>query len=261
MALPVDPITHPNAFISVVFAGSLRTPGKCTVTGWNRENEYDIKTGKGTAGATETLKGQPPAKGKITFWAWTPAHFAAWTPILAALKFDPAKSGNGNNGAATPAASGTATTPTPSFEQGGTGGGGTAALPEPGNTTGKTKDEDSDNKGKSDSQPALTKAAAIDIYHPVLADIGVSSVLPPEKLGIWEQDGEASGLWKRDIDFVEFTQPPSKSIAATPTGSSDKPANGADGQPAGSSDPPAAEKSTNAASKAAAGAQGAWGAP
>ncbi len=86
-------------------------------------------------------------------------------------------------------------------------------------------------------------------------------MLPPEKIGIWEQDGEASGLWKREIEFGEFSQAKDKNIAATPTGSSDKPANGAAGQEAGSQEAPAASKAAEAANKAGQGAQGAWGAP
>lgn len=266
MALYLDPTTHPEAYDTVIFARTLKTPGKCKVEGFNRENEYDIKTGKGTKGATETLKGQPPAKGKITFWTWTAAQRQAWTPILEALKFDPSKTGNGNTGAATPAAAGTATSDNgaSTFQRGdnnGDGGSATGTIPEPGNTTGKAKEEDASDKGKSDSQPALTKAAAIEIFYPTLADIGVNFVLPPEKLGIWEPEGDDFSYMKRTIEFVEFTQPPNASIAATPTGADDKPANGAAGTPAGAQEPSAASGSASANADAGKGAQGAWGAP
>jgi hypothetical protein len=258
MALYLDPLTYPDVWNTVRF-GKLNTPGKCNVSGWSRNNEYDIKVGKGTAGATETLKGQPPAKGSFEFWAWTPAHFQAWNPILTLLAYKPGK--------------GTASTTGPTGDtgqsfQGGvpdnrsTGGntssGGGGAIPAPGNTTGK---EDPSDKafGGPKTPPALSKDDAIPVYHPALADINVTSIIPPEELGQWEQDGEASGMWKRTIKAVEFMQAGNQSIATTPTGagSGDVPGfTGAGGQEG--SAPPNAAGQAQGASKDA---QGAWGAP
>ncbi len=254
MALYLDPITHPSAWNVVVFAGTLKTP---------------VKTGKGTAGATETLKGQPPAKGTITFWAWTPAHFAAWNPILDVLRFNPAKGGTTNP-------SGTASATKAGGVDGSTFAGASQSredaspadpgdhaatagtIPTPDNTSGKADGaKKSDDKSAKDP-PALSAASAIDIWHPSLADIGVAHVLPPEKLGNWEPDGD-DGLYKREIEFLEFTQPPATSIAATPTGSTDK-ANPGDSVQAGAQENPAAQNASASTATTAKGAQGAHGA-
>lgn len=262
MALYLDPITNPGARDVVIFAGSVRTPGKAIVGKWERKNEYDIKTGKGTAGATITLKGQPPAQGTITFYAWQPAHFAAWTPILDLLKFDPSKVGTTGTAATNPNG-GAAANPGGTFTvtQGGAGstsGSSSGTIPEPGNTSGKKKDDaDTDSASKSKDPPALSAASAIDIFHPFLADIGVHHVLPPEELGSWEEDSEGSALYKREIKFVEFVIASDNSIAATPTGSTDTPPDGT----AGSTEASATDTGAGTAGNAGAGAQGSWGAP
>lgn len=265
MALYLDPITHPDAYNTVVFAGSLRTPGRCKVTGFSRDNNYDIKEGKGTAGATETLKGQPPAKGEIEFFAWDPEHFAAWTPILSALAFHPSKGAS----TATPT-----TAATPGSDITGTSGESsgsvsTGTIPAPGNTSGKSDGGASannadgfpkDTSAKTTDAPALNANDAIDIFYPTLADIGVAHVLPPEKLGAWEFTGDGTGEMSRKISFVEFTQPPAASIAATPSGSTDQPAPGST-VAAGGSEGPATDTAANNAGGAAKDAQGAHGAP
>jgi hypothetical protein len=106
----------------------------------------------------------------------------------------------------------------------------------------------------------LSQNDAVAIYYPTLADIGVSAVLPPEKLGIWEPDGEmAGGYWKRKIDFVEFAQASNSNIATTPTGSGDGNAPG--DTPAGGSEGAAPGNGAGQSRGAAGDAQGAWGAP
>lgn len=263
MALYLDPLRFPNAINIVRFASTVLTPGKAVIGKWERVNEYDVKTGKGTAGATITLKGQPPAKGTITFYAWTPAHFAAWTPILDLLRYDPSKAGT--TGTATTHATTPAASPGSTFTatQGGTGSGsGTSSgtIPSPSNTSGKKKDDDDDDTDKkSKDPPALTAAAAIDIFHPFLADIGVAAVLPPEKLGSWEETTEGSGEYKREIEFLEFVKPGANSIAATPTGSVDKPEDG-EGSAAGAGEPSASANGKSGQGSAGTEAQGSWGA-
>ena len=149
----VNPIDNPQAWDSCVLAGNT-TPGRCDVKGFKRTNEYDVKAGKGTKGATETLKQQPPAKGTITFYAWRADQFAAWDLILPLIKYDPLK-----------------------------------------------------DKSKQ----------AFDIYHPALADIEMTSALPPENLGIWEHDG--GQMYHRDIEFLEYTEAPNANISSTANGS------------------------------------------
>jgi hypothetical protein len=86
----LDPISHPDAWDTVRIQGQ-DTPGKCDVKGFKRKVDWDTKIGKGTAGATETVKGLPPAEGTITFTAWTIEHFRAWDLLLPKLKYDPTK--------------------------------------------------------------------------------------------------------------------------------------------------------------------------
>ncbi len=216
----LNPIDHPEDWNRVTFKGTITTPGKAEVGAWNRENEYDIKTGKGTAGATETLKGKPPAKGPITFTAWTRAHFNAWNLILPIFAFVPTPTGS----AATP---GSTTTPSTSqtFTQGETkngNAGGTASgtVPEPGSAA---PEKGTANDKAAASAPALTASDAIKIFHPALADIGVRAVLPPEKLGSWVYKG--SGEWERTIEFVEFVLA-GPDVTSTPNSAADQPADG-----------------------------------
>lgn len=258
----LDPITHPDAWQRLAFpTAQLVTPGLAIVGKWTRDNEYDVKAGKGTQGATETLKQQPPAKGTITFKAWTPEHFAAWNAILDLLKFDPTKGGNTSQTPPAPA-----TTTGSKGQKFGSASGDSSGGSSSSDTSGSTSDAggssssssagSSSTSGSSNSQPALSAAYAIEVFHPALADIDVHYVLPPEKLGTWEQEGEASGLYKREIEFIEFTQPPNKSIAATPSGAgkTNPGATYAGGQPTNGSD-----SAANGSNGAASDAQGAHG--
>ena len=85
-----NPIDNAEDWSKFVIVGR-ETPGKAEVGEFKRVVEWDVKTGKGTAGATETVKGLPPAKGSVKFFAWTSAHFAAWDDLLPLLKYDPTK--------------------------------------------------------------------------------------------------------------------------------------------------------------------------
>ena len=85
-----NPIDYAQNWDGFVIQGVV-TPGRCEVTGFKRAVEWDVKLGKGTAGGTETVKGLPPAKGSVKFFAWTAAHFAAWDDLLPLLKYDPTK--------------------------------------------------------------------------------------------------------------------------------------------------------------------------
>lgn len=93
----LNPIDNPDACNTVRIQG-VDTPGKCEVKGFKRQTDWDIKVGKGTSGATETVKGLPPAKGTLTFWAWESAHFTVWDALLPKLKYDPTKQTKQANG-------------------------------------------------------------------------------------------------------------------------------------------------------------------
>lgn len=59
---------------------------------------------------------------------------------------------------------------------------------------------------------------AVAVYHPALADVGVTSVVV-EEIGIWKHMGRMK--YERKIDFIVWTPPPTKSIVATPTRASE----------------------------------------
>lgn len=270
----LNPLQFPDDWNAVVFAGTLRTPGKCKVGKWERKVEYDHKAGKGTKGALQTLKGLPPAQGDIEFWAWIPDHFDAWTEILALLHFDPTKGGSAtkpgaSTATATAATSVVGTSGTTNAGSGTVSGatlptGSTAGIPGTTATGLSAFTGNEPNKTTSNTQPALSSAYAIDIFHPAIADLDVAYVLPPDEIGSWEEDGEGSGMYKRTIKFHEYTgAPPNVSAAATPTGAAA--ANTATppgtAQSVGGSVPAAATAASGGAAAAAKDAQGAWGAP
>lgn len=65
MATP-DPISNEPLFNSIVLAGK-RSPGVVTISGHDREIDWDVKVGQGVDGATTTIKAIPPIKFTCTF--------------------------------------------------------------------------------------------------------------------------------------------------------------------------------------------------
>jgi hypothetical protein len=66
--------------------GGIVSPGTIApggIHGFKRETGWDIKKGKGTQGATLTLKDIPPIEGKITLNLITDADFAAYDAFVA----------------------------------------------------------------------------------------------------------------------------------------------------------------------------------
>jgi hypothetical protein len=87
----LDPIRNSNTWAKFQLKGQLSagTIPKGGVKGFKRETGWDIKKGKGTQGATLTLKDQPPAKGSFTLQLFTPQDFADWdTFVLGVLSLD-----------------------------------------------------------------------------------------------------------------------------------------------------------------------------
>lgn len=83
----------------VIYIASTPSPGAISVDGirgFKRETGWDIKKGKGTKGATLTIKDYPPAEGEIEFQLWLPEHFDDWAQFRPLLKFDNAKASNAN---------------------------------------------------------------------------------------------------------------------------------------------------------------------
>jgi len=90
----LDPITQAQGW-HVVYITGQPSPGVIDVDGiegFDRETGWDIKAGKGSQGATLTLKSKPPSQGKIRFLAWLPQHFEEWVAFVPLLKYQPDKS-------------------------------------------------------------------------------------------------------------------------------------------------------------------------
>lgn len=90
----LDPIRYPADWTKVRASG-LASPGIVPAnggfSGWKREDKWDVKSGKGTTGATTTRVAAEPAKGSFTFQLWTVEHFEAWAAWLALFKYDASK--------------------------------------------------------------------------------------------------------------------------------------------------------------------------
>ncbi len=93
-ASPVlDPLRYPTDW-TFAKANDTRSPGVIQpdgVSGFEREEKWDVKGGKGTTGATTTHVAMEPAKGSIKFTLWKVEHFAVWTRWLAIFRYDTSK--------------------------------------------------------------------------------------------------------------------------------------------------------------------------
>ncbi len=70
--------------------GPLESPGKLTLSGHDREIEWDVKTGSGTSGGTTTRKGMKPQEFTATFYLVKDEgqgidDFEAWDEFAALL--------------------------------------------------------------------------------------------------------------------------------------------------------------------------------
>jgi hypothetical protein len=145
----LDPLNNPQAW-DVVVCGQVTSPGICMVGEFRRANEWDVKKGKGSFGATTTYVGHPPCTGKVEFLLWRPIHFVQWDTFRPFLKYDPTKK----------------------------------------------------------------SIQAVDIYHPSLADVDVTSVVT-EKIGNIVHKGKQ--LYSITVDFLEYCPAPARSAVSTPT--------------------------------------------
>lgn len=81
----LNPIKYANAWMRVSING-LQTPGTIPrggMRGFKRATGWDKKMGKGTKGATLTLKSAPPVEGEITLQLFTPKDFEDWDNFVA----------------------------------------------------------------------------------------------------------------------------------------------------------------------------------
>lgn len=89
----MDPLIAPQ-FWDTISAAGVFWSGLAKVSGFVRENDFDVKNAPGTEGATSTYRGNKLAEGKIVLYVWTSEHWAALVDFLPLFRFDPsAKSG------------------------------------------------------------------------------------------------------------------------------------------------------------------------
>jgi hypothetical protein len=77
----------PNSWMTYMFGGVM-SPGTIPVggiKGFRRETGWDIKKGKGTRGATLTLKDMPPCEGSILSQLFTEQDIGYWDDFVAAI--------------------------------------------------------------------------------------------------------------------------------------------------------------------------------
>lgn len=77
--------------------------------------------------------------------------------------------------------------------------------------------------------PTKKAVQAVDIYHPSLADLGITSVVT-ESIGNIVHEGDQ--LYTITVDFLEYFPPPKNSAVSTPTGSRSTTSNTTPGAPA-----------------------------
>jgi hypothetical protein len=89
-----SPISHAGRWHTMMIGG-LTTPGTIPrggIRGFKRETGWDKKLGKGTQGATLTLKTMPPVEGEVTLQLFTDQDFADWDQFVSdVLSIQPAK--------------------------------------------------------------------------------------------------------------------------------------------------------------------------
>lgn len=76
----LNPIKYANAWMRF-FMNGVQSPGTIPrggIRGFERKTGWDKKAGKGTKGATLTLKDAPPCEGAITLQLFTPQDFTDW---------------------------------------------------------------------------------------------------------------------------------------------------------------------------------------
>lgn len=86
----VNAVDHPDLFDTIVLAGK-RSPGVATLSGHDRNVEWDVKDGPGLTGATMSPKKIPPVAFQVSFYlvkddAEGDDQFAAWDAFKAVIE-------------------------------------------------------------------------------------------------------------------------------------------------------------------------------
>lgn len=146
-----NPISDPQSWDVCNVAGKIN-PGYCEVGEFKRENEWDVKKGKGAVGGAITFVQKPPAKGSIKFFLWEDKHFNEWIAFRKLFKYDPTKKA----------------------------------------------------------------IQAIDLYHPSLAEIDITSVVT-QSIGNVVHEGK--GMYSITVEFLEYFPVKAGSGVSSPSGS------------------------------------------
>jgi len=73
----VDPINDADLYDSIDLGGT-RSPGVVTLSGHDREIDWDVKVGPGTTGGTTTLKAEKLVEFSASFYLADEDDFAGW---------------------------------------------------------------------------------------------------------------------------------------------------------------------------------------
>lgn len=85
-----NPIDNPQSWDYVTIAGQ-QSPGLLKeIDGFDRDNGWQEKKGKGSIGATLTYVQKPPTKGHLIFELWTSQHFQQWATFRQLFLYNPA---------------------------------------------------------------------------------------------------------------------------------------------------------------------------
>jgi hypothetical protein len=85
-----NPFVDPFEFDYVTVAGQV-SPGLCVVSGAGLKEGWEIKTGKGIAGATLTRTHRPPIEFSLEFTLWDEGSWDAWEAFEPVFEYDPVK--------------------------------------------------------------------------------------------------------------------------------------------------------------------------
>lgn len=67
--------------LDYVVLGTQRSPGRVTLTGHDRDQNWDIQAAKGSTGASSTLNGAPVGQFQASFYLADAEDFSRWEPF------------------------------------------------------------------------------------------------------------------------------------------------------------------------------------
>lgn len=80
----------PDPWDVVQISGQI-CPGYCTIEGFERKWNWDVKNGKGAQGTTKSYVAKPDVTGRFTFYVWTGQQFTQWEQFRPLFLYDPTK--------------------------------------------------------------------------------------------------------------------------------------------------------------------------